>query len=84
MYIGPDRVLKATKDVEIFINRAKVLEYYCKFYVLLKSTYMISYILLALAVCCFTKIYIDTIEYKFLSTNNYKYIVYLLDRYFNY
>src|SRR6266699_826610 len=67
IYIGPDRILKAIKDVGI--NRIKALEYYCELYTLSKSIYIIFHILLALIVCCFIKIYVDIIKYKLLSTN---------------
>ncbi len=84
IYIGLERILKTTKNVEIFINRAETLKHYYKHYAVLKSIYIISYIPLAPTICLFAKIYIDIIEYKPFSTNSYKYIVYILDRYFNY
>ena len=84
IYIKPDWVLKATKDVEIFINKIETLKYHYKPYILSKSIYIISYTFLALIARCFIKIYIDIIEYKLLSTNNYKYIIHLLNRHFNY
>ncbi len=84
MYIGLERVLKVVKNIEIFISRVKILEYYCELYILLKSIRMIFYIFLAPVTRLFIKIYIDIIEYKLLSINRYKYIVYLLDCYSNY
>jgi len=84
IYINPEQMLKTTKDTEIFISRTKVLKYHCKLCILLKSIYIISYTLLTPAICLFIKIYIDTIKYKPLSINGYKYIVHLLDRYSNY
>jgi len=84
IYIRLDRVLKIAKDVGIFISRVEALEYHYKLCTLSKSIHMISYIPLALTARCLIKIYIDIIEYKSLSTNGYRYIVYLLDRYFNY
>jgi len=84
IYIGPDRMLKIVKDIKIPINRIKILEYHYKLYTLSKSIYIISYIFLTLIVRCLVKIYINIIEYKFLLINNYKYIIFLLDRYFNY
>ncbi len=45
---------------------------------------MIFYIPLPLAVHPFVEICMDTIEYKPLSINGYKYIVYILNCYFNY
>ncbi|SRR6266699_1136182 len=84
IYIRSDRILKAIKDVGILINKIKVLKYHCKLYILLKLIHMIFYILLALIVCYLVKIYIDIIEYKFLSINNYRYTIHLLNRYFNY
>src|SRR6266699_1442950 len=77
MYIGLERVLKVVKNIEIFISRVKILEYYCELYILLKSIRMIFYIFLAPVTRLFIKIYIDIIEYKLLSINRYKYIVYL-------
>ncbi len=44
---------------------------------------MISYILLTPAVRPFVKIYIDIIGYDFPLEKGYRYIVYILDRYFN-
>ncbi len=84
IYIGPDRMLKIVKDIKIPINRIKILEYHYKLYTLSKSICIISYILLALIIRCFIEIYIDIIGYKLLSINGYKYIIYLLDCYFNY
>ncbi len=77
-------MLKTTKDIGIFINKVETLKYHCKLYTLSKSTYIISYTLLAPTIRCFIEIYIDIIEYKPLSINGHRYIVYLLDRYFNY
>ena len=76
--------MKTAKDVDIFINRAKVLKYHYKLYALLKSICVIFYTFLTPAIYSFVKIYIDTIEYKPFSTNGFKYIIYFLDRYFNY
>ena len=77
-------MLKIAKDVGIFINKVEILEYHYKLYMLSKSIYIISYISLVPAVYPFAEIYIDTIEYKLSSINRLKYVVYLLDRYFNY
>ncbi len=84
MYVGPDRVLKAAKDAGILISRAEALEYHCKLYTLSKSTYVISYILLAPTTRYFIEIYVNIIKHKPLSINGYKYTIHLLDRYFNY
>ena len=84
IYIEPDRVLKVAKDVGILINKIKILKYYYKFCILSKLIYMIFYISLALIVRCFIKIYVNIIEYKPLSTNGYRYVVHLLNCYFNY
>jgi len=84
IYIGLENVFKVTKDIEIFINWTETFKYYCYHYIILKSTYIISYIPLSLIARPFTKIYIDTIEYKPLSINGYKYIIHILDRYSNY
>src|SRR6266699_4915814 len=84
IYIRPEQIMKKTKDVGIPINKIKTLEYHCKFCILSKSTCMISYTLLVPIIRYFVEIYINTIKYKFLSINDYKYVVYLLDRYSNY
>jgi hypothetical protein len=84
IYVGPERMLKVAKDIEIPISRAEVLEHHCKHCAVSKLTYMIFYTPLALATRSFIEICIDTIEYKLFSTNDYKYIVYILDRYSNY
>ena len=84
MYIKPNRVLKTTKDTKIPINKTKTIKYHCKLYTLSKSIYIIFYIFLAPTTRYLIKIYIDIIKYKPLSTNGYKYIIHLLDRYSNY
>ena len=84
IYTSLKQILKTTKDAEIFINRAKVLEYYYKLYMLSKSIHMISHTPLTSTSRPFIEIYVDIIKYKPLSTNGHRYIVHLLDRYFNY
>src|SRR6266566_1697215 len=84
IYVNPKRILKAVKDADIPLNRKKVLNYHCKHYIISKSIYIISYTPLFPAVRLFTKIYINTVQYKSISSNGYKYTVYILDCYSNY
>jgi len=83
IYIGPEQIFKIVKDFDIFLNKKKALNYYCEYYIILKSIYMIFYTFFAFTAYLFAEIYIDTIEYKPLSINNYKYIIYIFERYSN-
>ncbi len=83
IYTGPEQVFKATKDVDIPLNKKEALNYYYKHCAISKSTRMISHTPFASAAYSFTKIYIDIIEHKLLSTNGYKYAVRSFERYSN-
>jgi len=60
------------------------MDFYYYYYMLLKSIYIIFYITFSFIIRFFIEIYIDTIKYKPFSEKGNKYIVYILDRYFNY
>jgi len=84
IYIGLKRIVTVIKNTEISISWIEAIEFYYYYYTILKSICVIFYTSFHLAVRLFVKIYVDIIEYKLLSTNKYKYIVYILDCYFNY
>src|SRR6266699_4444857 len=84
IYTDPERIFKAIKDVDIFLNREKILNYHCEYCAISKSIYMIFYTLFSSVVRPFSKIYINMVQYKPISFNRYKYTVYILNCYFNY
>ena len=84
MYTGPKQILKVIKNTDIPLSREEVLNYHCEYYIMLKSTCIISYTLLSPAIRPFVEIYIDIAQYKPISFNKYKYTVYILNYYFNY
>jgi len=61
IYIGPEQIFKATKDVDILLNRKEVLNYHCEYYTMSKSIYVISYTPLFPAVRPLAEICVDTV-----------------------
>ena len=84
IYTNLERVLKVTKDVDIPLNKKKVLNYHYEYCIILKSIHVIFYISFSPVVRLFAEIYINIIQYKLMSFNRYKYTVHILNRYFNY
>ena len=84
IYIGPERIFKVVKNVDIPLNRKKALNYHCEYYIISKSIYMIFYTFFSPAVRPFIEIYVDTVQHKPMSFNRHKYTVHILNRYSNY
>src|SRR6266699_5860717 len=79
IYTGPERIFKAIKDADIPLNRKKALNYHYKHCIILKSIHIISHTLFSPVVRPLIEIYIDTVQYKPISSNKYKYTVHILN-----
>ena len=84
IYAGLKRIFKVAKDADIPLSKKEALNYHCEYCAISKSIYIIFYIFFSPAVRPFVEIYIDTVQYKLISFNGYRYTVYILNRYSNY